>query len=95
MKGDCNDFNEAYPSCEADPVKVLDPTECNEKLPEFNEIYLTAECGYDNGACCESKFDSNDNFNRSKLGDGKCDEHPYNSAFCQVRHGSQNVHFHF
>ena len=73
----------AYPSCEADPELLLNPKQCNENSIDFTEIYLTKECGYDNGACCESLFE-NDIIDRSKLGNGVCDKYPYNSAFCQV-----------
>ena len=75
----------AYPSCEAEPEILLDPQKCNDNLREFYEIYLTAECGYDNGACCKKQFEKSNPLDRSKLGNDICDEYPYNSPGCQVR----------
>ena len=85
LKGDCSDFNLAYASCEGDPESVLDVEKCNDELDEWQEIYMTPECGYDNGACCEGLFkDESKKLNRFKLDNGVCDEYPYNSPECQV-----------
>ena len=84
--GDCIDFNLAYSSCKGDPELVLDFQQCNKGLDIWNEIYMTPECGYDNGACCDGLFTVEDKeLDRSKLSNGNCDEYPYNSAECQVR----------
>ena len=87
----------AYPSCSADdPEKVLDTELCNRDLADFTGIYLTEDCGYDNGACCEDKFIELGiaHFHKSKLGDGVCDEYPYNSIECQVRRQLKVVSYH-
>jgi len=78
----------AYPSCGGDPESVLDVKKCNNEQDIWKEIYLTPECGYDNGACCEGLFaDESKTLDRYKLHNGVCDEYPYNSPECQYDGG--------
>lgn len=86
----------AYPLCKAEnPQSVIDEKQCNKAEPDWESIYMAPECGYDNGGCCDDLFkgmfkdlyNGNMTLDRTKLGDGVCDDYPYNSRECQYDKG--------
>ena len=83
--GDCEQFNERFPGCNASSTELVTDGKCQNIYP-----YNTTECGYDGGDCIQfqSEYPECYVLQTDWIGDGQCqDFEPYNTKACDFDGG--------
>jgi len=75
--GDCDWFNEEYPSCVVEEPSLIGDRSCN------GGEYNVRACGWDGGDCMNEVFPECHVDDPREIGNGKCkDQYPYNTIEC-------------